>query len=125
MPTFIGYGRFTPEAMRGMLQNPEDRTQVVSRLFETCGAKLTSWHFTPGCSDFDWILMAEAPNEESLMNAALVSIGGGASQNIRIIRAISGSEVPRVFQKGSEAARSFTIPGQQQGAKGGQETGQK
>ena len=34
MPTFIGYGRFTREAMRGILQTFEDRIEPVSKLFE-------------------------------------------------------------------------------------------
>jgi hypothetical protein len=37
MPTFIGYGRFTREAMRGRLHPFEDRTEPVSKLFEPLG----------------------------------------------------------------------------------------
>ncbi len=37
MPTFIGYGRSTREAMRSMLQTPEDRPESVSKLFEPLG----------------------------------------------------------------------------------------
>jgi hypothetical protein len=34
MPTITGYGRSTREAMRGMSQMSEDRTEPVSKLFE-------------------------------------------------------------------------------------------
>ena len=53
MPTYIAYGKFTPAAIRGMTENPEDRTQPVAQLFEALGAKLLSWHVTLGCADFD------------------------------------------------------------------------
>lgn len=111
MPTFIGYGRFTREAMRGMLQTPEDRTEPVSKLFESLGGRLVSWHMTPGC-DFDWMLLAEAPNEEVVVTAGLVATGGGGIQDIKVARALSGPEAMRLFQKGGEAARSFKSAGQ-------------
>ena len=37
MPTFIGYGRLTREAMRGILHTFEDRPESVSKLFEPLG----------------------------------------------------------------------------------------
>jgi uncharacterized protein with GYD domain len=111
MPTFIAYGRFTREAMRGMFQTPEDRTGPVSKLFESLGGRLISWHMTPGC-DFDWILLAEAPSEEVVVTAGLVATGGGGVADIKVAPALSGPEAMKVFQKGSEAARSFKSAGQ-------------
>jgi hypothetical protein len=37
MPTFFGYGRFTREAMRGILHAFEDRTEPVPKLLEPLG----------------------------------------------------------------------------------------
>ncbi|MBM1173424.1 GYD domain-containing protein [Microvirga arabica] len=111
MPTFIGYGRFTREAMRGMLQTPEDRTEPVSKLFKALGGRLISWHMTPG-ADFDWMLLAEAPDEEVVVTAGLVATGGGGVQDIKVARALSGPEAMRLFQKGGEAARGFKSAGQ-------------
>lgn len=110
MPTFIGYGRFTREAMQGMLQTPEDRTEPVSKLFEALGRRLVSWHMTPGC-DFDWMLLAEAPDAEVVVTAGLVAAGGGGVEDIKVGRALSGPEAMRLFQKGGEAARSFKAAG--------------
>jgi uncharacterized protein with GYD domain len=111
MPTFIGYGRFTREAMRGMLQSPEDRSGPVAKLFESLGGKLISYHITPGC-DFDWMLLAEAPSEEVVVTAGLVATGGGGVENVKVGLALSGPEAMRVFQQGSEAARRFKSAGQ-------------
>jgi uncharacterized protein with GYD domain len=111
MPTFIAYGRFTREAMRAMFQTPEDRTEPVSKLFEALGGRLISWHMTPGC-DFDWMLLAEAPDEEVVVAAGLVATGGGGVQDIKVARALSRPETMRLFQKGGEAARSFKSAGQ-------------
>jgi hypothetical protein len=66
---------------------------------------------TPGC-DFDWLLFAEAPNEEVVVTAGLVATGGGGVQDIKVALALSGPEAMRLFQKGGEAARSFKSAGQ-------------
>jgi len=40
MPTYICQGRFTREAMRGMMSTTEDRTGPVSKLIEGVGGRL-------------------------------------------------------------------------------------
>ena len=66
---------------------------------------------TPGC-DFDWLLLAEAPNEEVVVTAGLVAVGGGGVQDIKVALALSGPEAMRLFQAGGKAARSFKSAGQ-------------
>ena len=53
MPTFITQGRYTPEAIRGMLSNPdEDRAASLAQLFAASGGKLLSYYMTFGDYDF-------------------------------------------------------------------------
>src|ERR671912_378855 len=84
MRTFIGYGRFTREAMRGLLHMFEDRTEPVSSSSSLWGRPI-SWHMTPGC-EFDWMLLAVAPNEGVVATAGLVATGGRA-QDTKVSRA--------------------------------------
>ena len=58
MPTFIAQGRFTADAVKGMMQTPEDRTEPVTKLFQAFGGKLVSWYLTSG--EYDWLLIVEA-----------------------------------------------------------------
>jgi hypothetical protein len=37
MPTYICQGRYSREAIQGMVKSPEDRTQVVSKLMKSVG----------------------------------------------------------------------------------------
>jgi uncharacterized protein with GYD domain len=41
MPIYISRGRFTPEAVKGMLANPENREEAVAKLFQSLGG--TGW----------------------------------------------------------------------------------
>jgi hypothetical protein len=58
------------------------------------------------------MLLAEAPNEEVVVTAALVATGGGGVTEIKVALALSGPEAMRLFQRGGEAARSFKSAGQ-------------
>ncbi len=40
MPVFITQGRFTHDAIKGMLANPEDRAEAVGKLIAKAGGKL-------------------------------------------------------------------------------------
>jgi len=40
MPIYISRGRFTSDAIRGMLAKPEDREEAVATLFKSVGGKL-------------------------------------------------------------------------------------
>jgi hypothetical protein len=43
MPIFISRGRFTSDAVKGMLAEPENREEAVAKLFQSVGGKLIAW----------------------------------------------------------------------------------
>lgn len=109
MPTFIAQGRFTGEAVKGMLQTPEDRTEPVRKLFEAFGGKLVSWYLTSG--EYDWLLIVEAPSQEAVLPAAMVAAGGGGVSDIKTFAAYSGPETKAMFEKAGRAASKFKSAG--------------
>jgi GYD domain len=52
MPIYISRGRFTSEAIKGMLAKPENRQEAVAKLFQSVGGKLISWYLTFGRHDW-------------------------------------------------------------------------
>jgi uncharacterized protein with GYD domain len=110
MPTYIAQGKFTRDAVRGMLETPEDRTASVAKLFESLGAKLISWYMTTG--EYDWLLIAEPPTHENTMAAAIAATGGGGVESIKTFLVLSGPEAMSVFQKAQGAAQKFKSAGQ-------------
>ena len=42
MPIYIFQGRYTREALEGMVARPEDRTEASAKLLEAAGGKLLS-----------------------------------------------------------------------------------
>ena len=51
MPIYISRGRFTSDAVKGMLAKPENREDVVAKLFESVGRRLIAWYLTFGHHD--------------------------------------------------------------------------
>src|SRR5262245_11241114 len=48
MPIFISRGKFTSDAVKGMLAKPENREEVVANLYKSVGGKLIGWYLTFG-----------------------------------------------------------------------------
>ena len=48
MPIYISRGRFTADAVKGMLAKPENREEAVAKLFKSVGGRLIGWYLTFG-----------------------------------------------------------------------------
>src|SRR5687768_18615634 len=111
MPIFISQGRYTNEAMRGMVQTPEDRTATVSKLIENAGGKLLSYYVTMG--EYDWLLIVEAPDTRGVAAAVIAAAAGGGVTDVKTTVAMTGSEAMQAFQQAGGLAKSFRSAGEQ------------
>src|ERR1700704_2706353 len=75
MTIYISQGRYTPAAIKGMTAKPEDRSEAVTELFAAAGARLISWYLTLG--PYDWLIIAEAPDEPPMISPVLAAPAGG------------------------------------------------
>jgi len=71
MVRLITRGRFTHDYAKGLVAAPEDREPAVKKFIEGAGAKLISFYFTTGDSDF--MLVTEADDAESVIAAMLAA----------------------------------------------------
>jgi uncharacterized protein with GYD domain len=90
MATYILTGQYSEKAYQGMLQNAEDRTQAVGRLFEAVGGKLLHYYITFGENDF--LVIAEAPDNQAAMTALMVAAGTGGVRNLATTVAMSTAD---------------------------------
>lgn len=110
MPIFITQGRYSRDAMRGMVTAPEDRTQAVSKLVEAAGGRLLSYYVTFG--EYDWLLITEAPDMQSVSAAVIAAAAGGGATDIKTTVAMTGTEAMQAFQQAGDLAKSFRSAGQ-------------
>ena len=109
MPIFIIQGRYSHEAVQGMVAKPEDRAGPVAKLMESVGGRLLSYYMTFGPSDFH--VTVEAPDERAML-AALAAAGAGPGvRELSTTLAIPSGEAMQSFAKAKEIAAGFKAAG--------------
>jgi len=105
MPIYITQGRYTRDAVRGMLARPEDRAEQVSRLLSKVGGRLIGYYVTFG--EFDFLSIAEAPGETQMAAALLAAAASGGITDLRTTVALSAAEGKGAFAAAGDLARTF------------------
>ena len=96
-------------AIKGMSANPEDRSEAVAELFAAAGARLISWYLTLG--PYDWLIIAEAPDEPTMISAVLAAAAGGSLSDITTTVALTASDTAKAFQRAGELTLKFRSAG--------------
>ena len=74
------------------------------------GGKLLSYYVTFG--EYDWLLIAEAPDEQAISAAVLTAAAGGGVTDLRTTVAMTPAQAKQAFAKAGELAGSFNSAGQ-------------
>jgi uncharacterized protein with GYD domain len=109
MPIYITQGRYTREAIEGMIVKPEDRADAVSRLLAKSGGRLIGYYLTFG--EYDFLCIAESPSD-TMMAAVLLAAGGsGGVTGLRTTVAMTSVEAKGAFAAAGDLAPGFKAAG--------------
>ena len=109
MGIYITQGNYTQNAMKGMLDNPEDRQGAVAGLMESVGAKLLNYYVTTG--EYDFLVITESNDLKDIV-AALMSAGGsGGVTNLKAIQALTTQDAKVIMERASSARDGFVAAG--------------
>ena len=109
MPIFITQGRYTQDAIKGMLAKPDDREAALRLLAEKAGAKILAYYMTLG--EYDFIVIYEGPLENAAIPAIVTTAGGGVT-GLKTTLAMTTAEMKDAFAKAGALAASFKSAGQ-------------
>src|SRR2546421_6702476 len=109
MPVYISRGRFTSDAIKGMLTKPENREDAVVKLFKSVGGKLIGWYLTFG--RHDWLAIGEFPDEKAAASAVLAAAAGGSLSDLETTVAMTAKEAAATFEAAGKAAKDFRSAG--------------
>jgi uncharacterized protein with GYD domain len=109
MPIFISQGRYSLDAMRGMVSAPEDRTEEVSKLIAAAGGRLLSYYVTFG--EYDWLLIIEAPDPEAASAIVIAAASSGGVSEVKTTLAMTTADAKRAFRRAGELATAFRPAG--------------
>jgi uncharacterized protein with GYD domain len=109
MPIYISRGRFTSDAVKGMVAKTENREAAVSKLFESVGGKLIGWYLTFG--HYDWLVIGEFPDDKAAASAVLAAAAGGSLSDVETTPAMTAKDAHATFVSAGKAAKTFRSAG--------------
>jgi uncharacterized protein with GYD domain len=109
MPIYITQGRYTRDAIKGMIVRPEDRADAVSRLLAKAGGRLIGYYVTFG--EYDFLIISEVPNDVQAAAVLLAAASGGGVSDLRTMVAMTAVEAKGAFAAAGDLAPSFKSAG--------------
>src|SRR2546430_17233022 len=108
MTIYITQGRYTAEAVEGMVANPENREKAVADFMDKAGCKLHALYFTFG--EYDFLSISEAPDEEAMAAALIAGAASGGVTGLKTSVAITAKEAMKAFKAAGALPQKFKIP---------------
>ena len=111
MGIFITQGNYTEQAMKGMIDKPEDRASAVATFFflESVGAKLLQLYVTTG--EYDFLLISEADNLTDLVAGLMIAGSTGGVTNLKTVQALTTQDAKAAMEKANAARAGFRPAG--------------
>src|ERR1700690_3126582 len=109
MPIYITQGRYTPDAIKGIIVKAEDRSDQVGRLLSKVGGKLIGYYLTFG--EYDFLSIADAPNDTQMAAVLLAAGSGGGVTDLKTTVAMTSVEAKGAFAAASDLAPGFKTAG--------------
>ncbi len=109
MATFIAQGRFSADALKGLIATPTDRREVAEKLCTACGGKLKDYYVTTGENDF--MVIIEADDGESAVVAGMAAAAAGTVSHITTTRAWTTKESKAMAERAGKVIGAYKPPG--------------
>jgi len=106
MPLFMYQAAYSPESWVAQMKNPQNRVETVGRqVCEAAGGKFIGGWLCFG--DYDLVLIADVPNNESMAAVALAVGAGGAIKASKTTVLMTGSEGVNALKKADTVAKAY------------------
>ena len=109
MGIYITQGNYTQGAMKGMIDNPEDRSAAVAGLMESVGARLISYYVTTG--EYDFHVVAEANDLKDVVAALMIAGSSGGVTNLKTVQALTTGDAKTVMERANSVRGGFVAAG--------------
>ena len=106
MPLYMCQLSYTPESWAAQLKNPQNRIEAVARpACEAVGGKLVGAWLCFG--EHDVVIIADLPNNESMMGVAMAVAAGGAAKSVKTTVLMTGAEGVEAMKKANDVAKGY------------------
>jgi uncharacterized protein with GYD domain len=111
MHRYASFFKYTDQAIKGMLDKPEDRAAALSKAAEAVGAKLEALYFFPMGGEFDGMLVQQAPSDAAAEAGGFVARSTGAVAKTVTVPIIASGEFKTLMETAKQGVASYAPPG--------------
>ena len=106
MPLYMYQASYTPESWAAQVKNPQNRVETVGRqLCQAVEGKFVGGWLCFG--DYDLVLIADVPDNESMAAVALGVAAGGAIRASKTTVLMTGTEGEWALKKADAVAKAY------------------
>jgi len=109
MTIYITQGRYTRDAIVGMIVKPEDRADPLARILSKVGGRLLGYYVTFG--EYDFLSIAEVPNDTQMAAVLLAAGSSGGVTDLKTTVAMTSVEAKGAFAAAGDLAPGYKAPG--------------
>ena len=101
MPLYLGRFSYTADAMKALLNQPQDRSAAAREVADSLGGKLFGFWYAFG--EFDGVFLMEAPDNASAAALAMAVGAGGALSQVETTVLLDMDEAQDAMRKAAAA----------------------
>ncbi len=107
MPLYMYQAAYTPESWAAQIKNPQNRVETVGqKVCEAVGGKYVGGWLCFG--DYDLVIIADVPDNESMAAIALAVGAGGAIKASKTTVLMTGKEGVAALEKADAVAKAYS-----------------
>ncbi len=106
MPLYLGRFSYTTDAMKALLDQPQDRSAAAREVAESLGGKLLGFWFAFG--EYDGVFLMEA-SDNTAAAALAMAVGAGGAVQVETTVLLDMDEAQEAMRKA--AAATYRPPG--------------
>ena len=107
MPLYLARFSYTTDAMKALVNEPQDRSAAARELADSLGGKLLGFWYAFG--EFDGVFLMEAPDNASAAAVAMTVGASGALSEVETTVLLDMDEAQDAMRKAAEA--TYRPPG--------------
>ena len=107
MPLYLGRFSYTTDALKALVDQPQDRSAAAREVAESVGGKLLGFWYAFG--EYDAVFLMEAPDNASAAALAMAVGAGGALSELETTVLLDMDEAQDAMRKA--AAATYRPPG--------------
>ncbi len=101
MPYYMYQVSYTPEAWAGLAKRPQDRARAIRPIIRDLKGRLTSFYLAFG--EYDAVVIAEMPDDETAAALSIAATAGGAVKAIKTTPLMTVQQGMRAMRKAGKA----------------------